>query len=468
MKKIELITLSIITFGITSCSTAQIKPAAEINQAVKEEIKTAVKEVGTPVSWATEVEKHKSTAAIKWLEAFNDPILLKLIEEGKNNNLNLKVTAGNMDKAWLLSKQAGAQLEPTLDASLETSHRGGVKGGSSSRNISVGLTASWEADIWGRLQSSVDASQSNAQSAKADYVFAQHSLGASIAKAYFKVIETKQQSDISQESLELLQKNMRITKIKHDNGMSSGQDIALNRAELASVKEKLTSLKGSQRDALRALEVLLGRYPDASLDIPNVLPELPANPPAGLPSEMLERRPDLVSAERQIASAFHATQQAKTAHLPKLSLTAGVGGGSRSLSDVLNPANLAWQLASSLLMPLYDGGKRKIDIKITSVEQKQAIDNYAEKALTAFSEVENNLDKGRVLRDREVFLNEVLVQRNKAYTIANLRYKEGESDLLDTLTFQQKAIAAKSNLLSIKRLQLEQRVNLYLALGGSW
>jgi len=121
-----------------------------------------------------------------------------------------------------------------------------------------------------------------------------------------------------------------------------------------------------------------------------------------------------------------------------------------------------------LVAPLFDGGRRKIDVEIATVEQKQAIANYAQKALTAFSEVENNLDQGRVLADRETALSEARSQSAKAYHIAELRYNEGESDLLDTMQIQQQAISAVSKLLSVKRSQLEQRVNLYLSLGGSW
>ena len=237
---------------------------------------------------------------------------------------------------------------------------------------------------------------------------------------------------------------------------------------MAAAKEQLILLEGSRRDALRALEVLLGRYPDAALEVPGSLPGLPAQPPAGIPSEMLERRPDIISAERKVASAFNATEQARAAQLPRFSLTSSVAGASSSLSDVLNPANVGWQLGANLLAPIFDGGRRKADVAIANVEQKQAISNYAKAALVAFSEVESNLDQGRVLANREIALSEVMLQSSKAYRIARLRYKEGEIDLLDTLTIQQQAISAESNLLSIKRAQLEQRINLYLALGGSW
>ena len=458
MRVSKLIALSVIVLMATSCGFFSKK---------KESERTIKKAIETPKSWATQAVNSEDVST-KWLESFNDPMLLKLIEEGKANNIDLQLAAGNMDKAWLLAKQSGAALKPITDLSLGRTQSGSADGGVSNSNVTVGLQVSWELDVWGRVRSGIHAAEARAQAAEADYIFAQHSLSANIAKSYLKVIEAKLQADITRKNLTILEKTMRITQVKYDNGMSSVQDVALNRANLASAQEQLVTIEGSQRDAIRALEVLLGHYPNAALEIPNVLPGLPPSPPAGIPSEILERRPDIVSAERQIASAFDATDQARAARLPSFSLTSTVSGASSSLSDVLDPTNVAWQLGANLLAPLFDGGRRKIDVEIATVEQKQAISNYAQKALTAFSEVESNLDQGRVLADRETALLEVQTQSNKAYRIAEIRYKEGESDLLDTLQIQQQAVAAESNLLSIKRSQLEQRINLYLSLGGSW
>jgi len=450
--KLNQFTLLLIALMTTSCVTT---PHEDNQQAVKQAI-------DTPESWATQAAQY-SDASIKWLETFNDPMMLKLIAEGKAKNFDLQVAAGSMDKAWLLAKQSHTALKPNADLSL-----GRTDSEAASSSFNVNLQASWELDVWGRIRAGIDATTANAQAAKADYLFAQHSLSANIAKSYLKVIESKLQAEIARKNLSILNKTMRITQVKYDNGLSSGQDIALTRANLATVQEQLIKIEGSQRDALRALEVLLGRYPKADLEIPDTQPELPLPPPAGVPSEILERRPDIVSAERKIASAFNATAETKAARLPKISLTGSLGGSSESLFDLINPANLAWQLASNLLTPLFDGGKRKIDIEIATVEQKQAIANYAQVALTAFSEVENNLDQGTVLANREIALNDALKQSNKAYSIAHLRYREGETELLDTLQIQQQTINAESNLLSIQRTQLEQRINLYLALGGSW
>ncbi len=450
------------TFLLASCATPMNTEQRE--QAIEKAVDVSIK---SPAEWASEVAKQVQIPT-RWLESFNDPQMLRLIEEGKSNNLDLQVAAGNMDKAWLLAKQSGAALKPTADLNLGRTQSGSVEGGSSNSNVTVGLQANWELDVWGRLRAGVHAADARSQAAKTDYIFAQHSLSANIAKTYFKVVEAKLQADINRNNLDILTETMRITQVKYDNGLSSAQDVALNSANLASAKEQLITIEGSQRDSVRALEVLLGRYPNATLEMTNVLPTLPPSPPAGVPSEILERRPDIVSAERQIASAFDATDQARAARLPKFGLTTSLSGKSNSLSDVLDPANVIWQLGANLVAPLFDGGKRKIDVEIATVEQKQAISNYAQKALTAFSEVENNLDQGRVLANRETALSEAQRQSSKAYRIAELRYKEGETELLDTLQIQQQAIAAESNLLSIKRLQLEQRINLYMALGGSW
>ena len=424
-------------------------------------------QVISPSSWTSQI-KESVLGPEKWLESFNDPLLMQLIAEGKEHNLDLQIAAASMNKAWLLAEKSGVALKPTVDLSLARTQSGSMTGGDSNASVGVGLQASWELDVWGRIQSGIDSAKANAESSQADYIFAEHSLSANIAKSYFKVIEAKLQANITEQNVSILKKHLRITQVKYSNGFSSAQDIALNKANLASAQDQLIATITSKRNAIRSLEVLLGRYPNATLDIADVLPSLPEPPPPGIPSSILERRPDLISAERQVAAAYSATAQAKAAQLPSFSLTSSVNGSSSALSDVLNPSNLIWQLAGNVLAPIYDGGRKAMDVEIATTDQTQALANYKSKALVAFSEVEDNLDQGVNLAKREVALTQAYQHSKKAYRIAELRYKEGESELLDTLQIQQQAISAQSNLLSIKRTQLEQRVNLYLSLGGSW
>jgi outer membrane protein TolC len=169
-----------------------------------------------------------------------------------------------------------------------------------------------------------------------------------------------------------------------------------------------------------------------------------------------------------VAAAFNRTDQTKAAALPKLSLTGSLGGASTGLSSILNSSNIIWQLAGNLLTPVFDAGVRKRDIEIATIEQEQALLNYGNTALEAFSDVEKSLDQGQVLEKRSKSLLEVKTEINKAYTIADLRYREGEVELIDVLNIQQRLTDADSKIIALKRAQLEQRINLYLALGGEW
>lgn len=406
---------------------------------------------------------------VGWIESFGDPVLSELVEEAQSNNRNLAAAAANVDRARALAQQAGANLAPQVQATAGGSRAGISDSGVPAANeLALGLQVSWEADVWGRIRSGAAAAAASAQAVEADYRFAQYSLAANTAKTYFTAIEANIQTDILQETVEILEETLRIVQLRFENGLASQQDVSLARSDLASTRERLVAIEGSYRDALRALEVLLGRYPAAELDVRTTLPAAPPTPPVGLQSELLERRPDVIAAERRVASAFNATAQARAARLPALSLTGNLGGASSSLSDLLDPGNVTWRLGTSLLAPIFDGGQRRANVEIANAEQEQALASYGQTALDAFSELETALDQGRIAELRSAELQDAVTAAEDAYRIADLRYREGESDLLDALTIQQRVIAASQNFASVRRALLEQRVNLHLALGGSW
>ncbi len=448
---------------LAGCGAAPSHEAmeADIDQAVEGESPAA------PERWGA--ESGSASVRVGWIESFKDPALTSLVEEAQLNNKDLAAAATSVDRAWALARQAGAALSPDINVSAGGAQAGNVESSTATTtNLSLGLQVSWEADLWGRLQAGQSRAVAGAQASEADYQFARHSLAAATAKAYFTAIEANLQADIARETVEILEETLRIVTVKYDNGMASAQDVSLTRSDLASAREQVTALGGSYRDALRALESLLGRYPGAELEIRESLPDAPPPPPAGVPSELLERRPDIVAAERRVAAAFNATAQARAARLPTVGLTADLGGASGSLSDLLDPANLAWRAGASMLAPIFDGGRRREAVEIATAEQERALAAYGQAALKAFSELETNLDQGVVIAQRAVDLEEAAREADKAFRIARLRYDEGEEDLLSVLTIQQRVIRAKSALSSVDRLLLEQRVNLNLALGGSW
>jgi NodT family efflux transporter outer membrane factor (OMF) lipoprotein len=458
--KLSVAALAIVIAGCAG-APSQEQVERDVEQATQSQAPAA------PDQWAMAAESGAVQAG--WIESFNDAALTAIVIEAQSNNRDLAAAAVNVDRAWALARQAGASLLP--DVSLTTS---GTRTGAadSSRpattNLSLGAQVSWEADVWGRLRSGQQGAVASAQAAEADYRAAQQSLAAATAKAYFSAIEANIQTGIARETVEVLKEMRRIVNVKHDNGTASAQDVALASSDFASARERLTTVEGSYRDAIRALESLLGRYPGADLEVRESLPVVPQPPPVGLPSELLERRPDIVAAERRVAAAFNATNQSRVAHLPTIGLTGNLGGASSSLSDLLDPANVAWTAGANLLAPIFDGGRRREAVEIATADQEQALIAYGQAAISAFSELETNLDQGAVVQQRIVDLNEASAEAGRAFRIAKLRYDEGEEDLLSVLTIQQRVISARSSLSSVRRLLLEQRVNLNLALGGSW
>jgi len=448
-----------VSLALVACTTAPVSQD-EVDAATQAQVASA------PDSWATQVTA--SDVQVDWIKSFNDPTLIKLVQEAQVNNKNLQASAAGVERARVLAVQAGAALKPTVDLAAGGNRSGSPSSSVSTSSLNLGLQLSWELDVWGRIRAGAEGAIASAQAVAADHRYAQHSLAAATIKAYLVAIEATLQTNIARERRTALEETLRITEVRYKNGLTSAQDLALTRSDLATSREQLVTLEGSHRDAVRALEILLGRYPSAELSVRASLPDAPAAPPTGIPSEQLERRPDLIAAERRVAAAFNAVAQAKTAQLPRLSLTSSIGGASNSLSNISSSKNVVWQLGTNLLAPLFDGGRLRAQVDIATAEQKQALAAYAQSALTAFNEVETSLDQGVVLHTREAELQEATKQANKAYRIAKLRYNEGETDLLDVLTIQQRVIGTKSNLISVRRLLLEQRVNLSLALGGSW
>ena len=420
-----------------------------------------------PQSWQT-AQAEMSEVEVGWIETFGDPLLSKLVEDALAHNRNLQAAAANVDRAWALARQAGAAVTPALGLAAGTGRGGLMEGGTASSGQSLGLQASWELDLWGRIGAGRGAAVSSAQAAAADYLFAQYSLAAAVARAYFVAIEAGLQQKTALKVTEALEETLRIVELRFQEGLASAQDLALVRGDLASAREALEATAGGQRDALRALELLLGRYPAAELELRADLPQAPAQPPVGVPSSLLERRPDLVAAERRIAATVAGVDQAKAARLPSLSLTAEAGGSSGGLSGLLDPVNVAWQAAASLLVPIVDGGARKAQIQVAGAESTAAVAAYAQAALVAFGEVERALDQGHVLTQRLKNLDEARDEAGEALRLTKLQYDEGETDLLDVLTIQQRLDGRESAVFSLQRTLLEQHLDLHLALGGHW
>ncbi|MEM1379429.1 MAG: efflux transporter outer membrane subunit [Pseudomonadota bacterium] len=404
---------------------------------------------------------------VGWIASFNDPVLSALVKEAQDNNRDLAAAASAVEASRAAAGLANAALSPQVSVGAGTQNQGLVDGPDTS-STNLGLQAGWEVDLWGRLRAGREGAVQSLEAAEADYTFSQYSIAAAVANGYFAAIEAARQKALSQSLVEALEETDRITRVRYDNGIGNAQDVALSQSNLSDARDSLIEIQGAERNALRALEVLLGRYPGADLRVRTTLPDLPPPLPVGVPADILERRPDLIAAERRIAEAIAGQSEAKAARLPTLSLTSSVGGSSSDLSNLLDPSNLAWTAASNLLAPIFDGGARQAQVALANAELDAAAAQYAAAALAAFSEVEQALDQETVLRKRRAELDQSAEQAAEALRLALLRYDEGETDLIDVLNIQSRVVGAQRNLINVQRRQLSERINLTLALGGSW
>lgn len=443
----------LISLLASGCAT----PAFEPNQ-------TRESAGAVPPGWSSVANRQAVQA--NWIAQFNDPMLSALVLEAQQHNRELQSLAARIDQSNALAKQAGAALLPT--ANLNVSGNRQSEGGFRSNSSTASLDISWELDLWGRIASEKHAAQASATAVAADYQFAQYSLAAAVARAYFSAIDANIQLAIVQKSEANLERIYELLNLQNQEGVASAQDLAVSRSDLATVRGQLASVDGASRDALRALELLMGRYPAADIKVRDTLPVAPALPGAGLPSELLERRPDVIAAEQRVAAAFYSVNAAKAARLPSLSLTALSGGSASQLSNLLDRDNRSWSTGAGLLAPLLQGGALKAQVDNANAEQKAAIAAYGQTALNAFNDVESSLDEGSVRLKQEQQLQQAYTSAKEAYRIALLRFNEGDIDLFDVLSVQQRLFEREMELMTVRRAILEQRVNLYLALGGAW
>jgi len=244
--------------------------------------------------------------------------------------------------------------------------------------------------------------------------------------------------------------------------------VSVAQASLATSRDAAEQLGLSFRLSVQAIETLVGRYPGAELEVPAALPGLPGPVPAGLPSELLERRPDVVAAERRVAAAFFRVQETKAARLPTIKLNTSFSSLSSDLVVLQERDDPVWGFGGRISVPLYLGGALQAEVKVRTAEQKEAVAEYGRAGANAFSEVEQALSAGYALEAREPLLMQAVTENNRALELAEIRYRVGTDDLRSVQQQQMSLFSAKSALVRVQSEQLVQRINLHLALGGSF
>jgi NodT family efflux transporter outer membrane factor (OMF) lipoprotein len=395
-----------------------------------------------------------------WIKSFNDSRLDALVAEAMENNPNLTISAAQVERAAALARVAGAALKPTVALAGDIAETGSTTDRVEGTTYGVGLTVSWEADVWGRVRAGTAAAKESLKATEADYEYARQSLAAATAKSWFLATESMLQVELAQEIVRVYNESVDIAEARHEVGRVSMKDVHLARADLASAEEALRQARTAHEQALRSLEVLLGRYPSADLETGEQLVAVPPPIPVGLPSDIIARRPDLIAAERRVASAFYLAEEARLARLPRFSLT-GTAGSSDLASAIAS-------LGAGMVAPLYAGGALEAQLEAATADQKAVVAAYAQILLRAFQEVETSLANEKLLKEREGFPRAVVEENAQALRLSKAEYEVGKTDMLSVLLTQARWVAARVSLLRIQDERLLERVNLHLALGGSF
>jgi len=400
-----------------------------------------------------------------WLATFSDAQLESLVAEAMEYNADLRVAAARAEQAAGYVKAAGGSLWPAVTG---LGKGGGEMSGDDSGLEGWLVSATWEIDLWGRVRYSKRSAKEQYESTEADYVFARQSLAALVAKSWFLATEASLQRGLLTEAVAASAKLQELAEQRQRVGIGNELDIATARVTAQNYKDSLRQVELAYEQALRALELLIGRYPGAEIVVPSEFRELASEVPAGVPSELLERRPDIIAAEKRVAAAFSRVQEAQAARLPKISLTGSISDLTSDLFLLQDRDNPVWSAGGQILAPLFTGGTLKAQVEIRTAEQKQAVAQYVKTVLNAFGDVENALSSELALRQREEILTAATTDAGRALELAQTRYRVGSGDLRSVQQQQVAYLSAKMNLLRVQSDKRVQRVNLHLALGGNF
>jgi outer membrane protein, multidrug efflux system len=424
----------------------------------------AIPNVQIPQNW-TAASVPAGTVADDWLMTFGNNRLEALVNEAIIYNLDLRIAAVRVEQAAAYAKLAGASIYPVVNV---LGHGGGKSGGDGSGLNVLGLFASWELDLWGRARAEREVGRLQYEAVVADSAYARQSIAAMVAKAWLLAIEAHAQLAFAQDVVRLSEQSVGLAQDRLRVGNGDEYDVVIGQASLDSSRDAARQLALGYEQAVRALEMLIGRYPAAIVDVPVALPAMPPPVPVGLPSELLERRPDVIAAERRVAAAFNNVAEAKAARLPRISLTASATAVSSDLLVLQSHGNPVASLGASLLAPIFSGFALEAQVDIRAAEQKLAIAQYGTVAQRAFGEVEGALSAEFASDQREELLARSVASNARALELAQVRYKVGSSDLRSVLQQNVALYAARTALLHVQSDRRIQRVNLYLALGGNF
>lgn len=426
----------------------------------------------------TQASPSDAMARGAWWEVYGDPSLNALVEELNRSNQTVAQSEAQYRQAQALVRSSRASLFPTLD--LTTSKNRSAQGtGSSSSSLSnnssgirntynAQLGVSWEIDLWGKLRETLNADQASAEASLADLASIRLSQQSELVQNYLQLRVIDEQKRLLEATVATYERSLRLTENQYRAGVSGPDAVAQARTQLKSTQADLIDLVWQRAQFENAIAVLLGKAPaNFALADSKSIPALPEIPLA-LPSQLLERRPDIAAAERNVMAANSQIGVSRAAYFPDLSLSMSGGYSSSSFSNWIELPNRYWSVGPQLALTLFDAGKRSAEVDRTVAAYDQTVAQYRQTVLDGFKEVENYLVQLKVYADEAVVRQEALEAARESLRLTDNQYKAGLIGYLDVVNVQTTALSNERSVLSLLEGRLVASVQLIAALGGGW
>ncbi|MGH9395886.1 MAG: efflux transporter outer membrane subunit [Terriglobia bacterium] len=431
-----------------------------------------------PAGWRAPAGTMSSLGQLQWWALFKDPVLQDLIHTALDQNKDLRVAAErvNQSRAALGVTRSNQFPQVNLSASAERERLSRVGAFPFPPSFHVGLPlyqiqpeVSYQADFWGQYRQATAAARAQLLATEEARNNVQISVVSTVAQSYFMLCELDRERQITRQTVASFQDSVRLTRIRFEGGVASELDVRQAETELDSAQATIPALEQRIVQQEDAISILLGHNPEA---IPRGLTltaqPLPLSVPAGLPSTLLERRPDVTEAEDQLKAAYAEVGVAKAQFYPQIALTGSGGFESSILAKFISGPAAIWQTAADLSAPLFTAGRLRSNLQVTQAQQREALITYQQTVQEAFREVDDSLIAYQKTLEQRSAEEALVAAAQKAMNLANIRYSNGVATYLDVLDSQRTLLNSELSLAQTRGNLLVSLVQLYKALGGGW
>lgn len=404
-----------------------------------------------------------------WISQFRSDTMNTLIAEAIQANPSLIAARAQADASSAIARAARGSRLPSLSGSTDAERNFSSKssGGADSNTFSLGLSTSWEVDLWGQVSKRISASDKDYLANQADLENLKLSIAGRTASAWVNLSNARAQLTLANDELDARKNARQLTERRVATGLATTLDVRLSRSAEASAESSIARAQLNVKDAARALEILLGRYPSAEVNAPETPPTLGPMSDANIsPMELLARRPDIAAAEARMAASGLRADLARLAMRPTLSLSGSASIRSTEVEDLLDIDQLAGRVLANLTAPIFNGGRLANEAKAARYSAQAAAANYASAVLFAWEEVEGARAADISLAQQELALQVAMDEAEAAEIIAERQYQQGLISIFNLIDAQTRRINANSQLIATRASRAVNRINYHLALGG--